>query len=90
MKKNKVTASNFLKWFFSDTDDIKTFGTLCVEMMEREGFVNISVRQLFDECGYIPGYICENKTKGDYKPSQVEFLDYPNGNISAGWHSTNT
>jgi hypothetical protein len=47
-----------------------------MEMLEDEGFVNISARQLFDECGYIPQYICENNEGDDeYGPEAVEFIN---------------
>lgn len=77
MKKvNSVTASRFLLWYFSDYSEVHSFGVKCMEMLEREGFVNISARQLFEDCGYIPQHICEND-EGDYEysPESVEFIN---------------
>jgi hypothetical protein len=77
MKKlNSVTASRFLSWYFSDSDMVESFGQRAMNMLESEGFVNISARQLFEECGYIPQHICEND-EGDYEynPESVEFIN---------------
>ena len=77
MKKvNSVTASRFLAWYFSDSDMVESFGQRAIEMLETEGFVNISARQLFEDCGYIPQHICEND-EGDYEysPESVEFIN---------------
>jgi hypothetical protein len=74
--KNKVTASSFLGWYFSESDEVKALGQRALEMMLREGFVNLSARQLFDECGYIPSFICEsNEVDEEYEPSEVEFIN---------------
>ncbi len=77
MKKlNSVTATRFLAWYFSDSDMVESFGQLAVKMLESEGFVNISARQLFDECGYIPQFICENdEGNNEYGPESVEFIN---------------
>ena len=77
MKKlNSVTASRFLSWYFSDSDMVESFGQRAVKMLQDEGFVNISARQLFEDCGYIPQFICEND-EGDYEysPESVEFIN---------------
>lgn len=77
MKKvNSVTASRFLAWYFSDSEMVESFGQRAVKMLQDEGFVNISARQLFEDCGYIPQHICEND-EGDYEysPESVEFIN---------------
>jgi hypothetical protein len=80
MKKiNSVTASRFLAWYFSDSDMVKDFGQRAVEMLESEGFVNISAKQLFEECGYIPSFICEHvdvdwDDSREYSPNMIEFI----------------
>lgn len=74
--KNQVTASQFLDWYFSDSDIVESFGQRAIEMLETEGFVNISARQLFEECGYIPQFICENADgDNEYSPEEVEFIN---------------
>jgi hypothetical protein len=74
--KNKVTAHNFIKWYFSSSDDVKSFGERAIKMMLDEGFVNISARELFDGAGYIPSFICEGEEMdAEYDPSEVEFIN---------------
>jgi len=76
---NKVTKSRFLSWYFSDSDDVKQFGSRCIDMMQCEGFVNISVEILFEECGYIPAHICDGQSDNfidDYEPDvDVELIE---------------
>ena len=76
--KNKVTASRFLAWYFSDGDTIENLGQRCLDMIKDEGLVVLSARQLFDECGYIPNHICEEFYDEDgsvgYSPEEVEFI----------------
>lgn len=79
-KVNSVTASRFLNWYFSDSDMVESFGQRAVEMLESEGFVNISARQLFEECGYIPQHICEDldvdwDDAREYSPEEIEFIN---------------
>ena len=79
-KLNSVKASRFLLWYFSDYSEVHSFGVRCMEMLESEGFVNISARQLFDECGYIPQYICEHwdgdwENEQEYSPEEIEFIN---------------
>lgn len=76
IKKNKVTASKFLNWYFSSSDDVKSLGERAIKMMLDEGFVNISARQLFDETSYIPSFICEGEEMDkEYDPTEVEFIN---------------
>lgn len=73
--KNSVTASSFLEWYFSDEEMLESFASMGIDALGKEGSFNISARILFDECGYIPQFICED-SKGDneYDPSEVEFI----------------
>jgi hypothetical protein len=75
---NKVTKSRFLSWYFADRDDVNQFVSRCIRMMALEGFVNISVEILFEECAYIPAYICEEQSDNcidDYEPNvDVELI----------------
>lgn len=82
MKKvNSVTASRFLAWYFSDSEMVESFGQRAVKMLQDEGFVNISARQLFEDCGYIPQHICEDwdenwdNEQQEYSPSDIEFIN---------------
>jgi hypothetical protein len=79
-KVNSVTASRFLNWYFSDSDMVEDFGRECINMIETFGIVNISARQLFEGCGYIPQHICEDldvdcDDAREYSPEEIEFID---------------
>lgn len=89
--KNRVKEDDFLEWYFSDDDATEEFGRRMIVSIMVNGSVNISARQLFDECGYIPGHICTTKTDEEYDPSEVVFIsDYPNEKIAKGYHSDNS
>lgn len=79
-KVNSVTASRFLSWYFSDSDEIRGFGNAMVEQMTTFGIVNIDVKQLFDGCALIPQYICEDwnedwDNEQEYSPEEIEFIN---------------
>lgn len=74
-EKIKVTESNFLSWYFSDQDDILTFGRNMITELQSNGFVKESVQSLLDRCGYIPGHISENPDDDkEYDPEDVELI----------------
>ena len=76
--KNKITKTAFLDWYFSESDDIYTFGNRCIDMLRDDGIKAYTVEMLFNECGYIPEYICvdnENDSGVEYHPSEVEFIN---------------
>lgn len=74
--KNKVKQSNFLRWYFSDTDDTYLIGKRVIENLFSTGEFKINVRELINDCGYIPQYICED-TEGnaDYWPNEIEIIE---------------
>jgi hypothetical protein len=73
--KNKVTTSKFLSWYFSDSSDAHAIGYQVISALNSNGEYIIRVRDLFDNCGYIPSYICvDNKEEIEYEPSQVELI----------------
>lgn len=73
--KNKVTSTAFIDWYFSDNSDIDIIGQRIINDLMTDGKVTLTARQLFDECGYIPQYICENPNGDDeYEPSEIEFI----------------
>lgn len=76
--KNKVTLSSFIKWYFSDSDDVKNLGNRAIENLLTDGFSHISAMDLFEQCGYIPQYICETAGDGEYTPDEVEFINDTN------------
>lgn len=73
--KNKVKIDKFISWYLSERDDVMAIGLLVKRELAREGKFSINIEQLFEECGYIPQYICED-TDGeeDYEPNQVELI----------------
>jgi hypothetical protein len=73
--KNKVTKSQFLAWYFSDSDDIETLGNRAHESLMDDGEFTITAQDLFNECGYIPQHICVKKGKAEYDPSEVELIN---------------
>lgn len=73
--KNKVTASSFLAWYFSDSDMVQDMGNRVVECLMATGSCDFSAQALFDECGYIPQYICEIDGDDEYDPSEVLLVD---------------
>ena len=72
--KNKVTKSAFLDWYFSDLDIAESVSNRVIADLKRDGKSTLTARELFDECGYIPQYICEIDGDGEYVPSEVEFI----------------
>jgi hypothetical protein len=74
--KNKITKSQFLAWYFSDSDDIESLGHRAYECLSDDGEFHINVQDLFNECGYIPQEQCEDNTGDDeYDPSEVELIN---------------
>jgi hypothetical protein len=78
----KILASKFLAWYIDDREDCEILGRRTAERMKATGYGDISVEQIFNECGYIPETICENYdgTLGEveckqYHPSELEFIN---------------
>ena len=77
---NRVKASKFLDWRFNEAFEIRDFGNAMVEQLETFGTADISVEQLFDGCGYIPQYICEDwdedwENEQEYSPEDIELIN---------------
>jgi hypothetical protein len=77
LKENKVKASKFLSWYLSDVGDFTRLGTLVSMLLSNNGKASISVVDLFNECGYIPSDICEQKDDKvkQYLPIDLLFED---------------
>lgn len=76
--KNKVTKAEFLRWYFSGSDDVNNFGRKCLDMLLATGTISYTAEMLFNECGYIPKYICEDYEDAegvDYDPTEVELIN---------------
>jgi hypothetical protein len=73
--KVKLKESAFLDWYFSDQEDIDTFGRNMIFELRTTGFVKETVQDLLDRCGYIPGHISENPDDdNEYNPEDVELI----------------
>jgi hypothetical protein len=74
--KNKVTKSRFLDWYFSDSDVLDSLGERAYQGLMYDDEFHITTRDLFNECGYIPAFICVDAA-GDieYDPSEVELIN---------------
>jgi hypothetical protein len=73
--KNQVLASKFLEWYFSSDSDVENIGMQVVSDLRVFGKVRITAKELFDSCGYIPQFICENADGNDeYDPFDLEFI----------------
>ena len=74
--KNKVTKSRFISWYFSSIDDINSLGDRAYRCLMYDDEFHITTQDLFDECGYIPAFICVDAV-GDiqYHPSEVELIN---------------
>lgn len=77
LKANKVRASKFLGWYLSHIDDYHKLGTIVSELLFSNGKAMISVVDLFNDCGYIPSDICEQKDTENkqYLPIDLLFED---------------
>lgn len=73
--KNKVTKSSFLDWYFSDIDVVESFSNNTIADLKRDGKTTLTARQLFDDCGYIPQFICEIDGDDEYNSTEVEFIE---------------
>jgi hypothetical protein len=77
--KNRVTATAFLEWYFSDRSDYERAGELLYESLINGGSFSITAYQLFKSCGYIPQLICEEVKDCDYvieyTPEEVAFIN---------------
>jgi hypothetical protein len=77
--KPQVKAEDFLDWLFSDSDDAKQLGVRVIKGLNSKGTFTITTRQLFEECGYIPAHILDNKEHfeddKEFEPNEVELID---------------
>jgi hypothetical protein len=78
---NVIKASRFLDWYFSDYEDLASFGLQCMEWIKKFGKTDITSEQLFEQFGgFIPQSICEYwdgdlDNEQEYEPSDIEFIN---------------
>jgi hypothetical protein len=81
MKKGKVTASKFLEWFYSDSEDYLHAGESLVFNMKTNGYYKSTVKEIFDSSGYIPAHICTDLSEEiddddhEFESEELEFID---------------
>lgn len=72
---NRVTESDFINWYFSDSDDLTEFAKGIIDKLAETGKCNLTVKKVFDNCGYIPSHICESKLdEEEYQPHEVRLV----------------
>lgn len=77
MKKNKLLASRFLSWYFSDIDIMYDIGKDVLSGLYDKGEATITLQALLDSCGYIPSFICVDNVEEDcdYDTNEVELVN---------------
>jgi hypothetical protein len=78
--KHKLLASKFIEWYYDNHEDVKMLGTSMMHLLKRTGQCSLSVEEVFDCCGYIPKYICEDNDGIDqytieYNTEDVELIN---------------
>ena len=77
MKKNQVTKTKFLIWYFRNSDDIESMGYEVYQCLKFDDEYHITVQDLFNECVSIPNWICEGEfdKEGDIDKDNVELIN---------------
>jgi hypothetical protein len=78
MTQYKITRERFLGWYFSDSDEISSFGFNCMNELLHSGKINITIQGLIDTCVYIPKWICEGQSIHDEEelsPEDIELIN---------------
>lgn len=73
----EVLASRFLSWYFSGPDDAINLGQDIMGQLLKFGKAEITVQELYDSCGYIPGFLvegCEDLDK-DFNPEDLKLIN---------------
>ena len=75
MKKNKISTSSFLLWYFKEKHEIMNLGNFAIDNLLEEGTFEISVRDIFDSCHLIPQQICRDYNGTElYFPHELELV----------------
>ena len=65
MKKEKIELfvhrADFIDWYIQDSDDMKYLAQRVLNDFISEGKIEWSVKEIFDESGYIPTFIIKNE-----------------------------
>lgn len=77
VKKALLRASRFIEWYLSDEDTRDTLSKQIINILDRNGYINIKISDLFKSCGYIPSDICYciAEEREEYDVSDLVFVD---------------
>lgn len=77
--KNKVTKESFIRWYFSDPELVEELGYSAFSSLLHEGEFIITAQDVFNDCQYIPRFICVDKGDDDddteYDPKSIELIN---------------
>jgi len=73
---NRVKESDFIRWYCDDDKDFfVNFGNAVAIEIQNTGKCNLTIKKIFDECGYIPSLICESQFNDEeYQPHEVKLI----------------
>ena len=69
-----VHQKDFIEWFLNDSDDIMSLGRRVYEALLTDKYSKIFVKELFDECQYLPSHIV-HVYEADYDMAEIEEID---------------
>jgi len=76
--KLQVKASKFLDWMYSDSEDMQSLGRDLLFVLKRHGYLNITIKDIYDADEYVTSDIVEGYTgeyTRDFETSEVELID---------------
>jgi hypothetical protein len=73
----EVLASEFLKWYFSDREELFILGWNIAQQLGSTGKAEVTVEELYDSCGYIPGHLVKGveDCNGDFDPQDLKLIN---------------
>lgn len=79
-KVGTILASTFIEWYLSDDSDVKDLGRDVRTALQASGYFNITIKDLYDKCGYIPQRLCDGlmyevDEEQEFDPSELIFID---------------
>ncbi len=80
MAQYKIIRKRFISWYFSESYEITSFGSNCIDELLQYGKINITIQDLVDNCVSIPKYLCEGQSihdEEDLYPEDVELIVEP-------------
>ena len=56
----EIDKKGFIDWRYSDEDDKQQLFNCVKSILSKEGKIDITLNDLYNDCGYIPSWIIEN------------------------------